>query len=162
MAELTADPPAVGLRRSDEPALSSRQHLFWTVIAASLVVLGAGCSVYGYVFGATGALALLLGDLVLSLLLGASVYVLGTGRARSRVLADERTDELQFQALHDSLTGLPNRALIMDRIEQLLARNRRNGTVGAALYIDLDDFTIVNDSLGHAAGDQVVVAVAGP
>jgi diguanylate cyclase (GGDEF)-like protein len=96
----------------------------------------------------------------LSLLLGAVIYLLGAGRARSRVLVDERTDELQFQALHDSLTGLPNRTLIMDRIDQLLARNRRNGTVGAALYIDLDDFKNVNDSLGHEAGDQLLVAVA--
>jgi diguanylate cyclase (GGDEF)-like protein len=73
---------------------------------------------------------------------------------------DERTDELRFQALHDALTGLPNRALIMDRIDQLLARTRRNGTSGAALYIDLDDFKNVNDSLGHEVGDQLLAAVA--
>jgi diguanylate cyclase (GGDEF)-like protein len=159
MADAPVEPLVVP-RLADEPTLSTRQHLFWTVISACLVLVGAGCSIYGFVFGATGALALLLGDLVLSLLLGASVFVLGTGRARSRVLANERTDELQFQALHDSLTGLPNRALIMDRIEQLLARNRRNGTVGAALYIDLDDFKNVNDSLGHETGDRLLVSVA--
>jgi diguanylate cyclase (GGDEF)-like protein len=156
----TAVDPSLAPRHAGEPDLSPTQHLFWTTVSAGLVIVGAGCSVYGFVFGATGALALLLGDLLLSLLLGASVYVLGTGRARSRVLADERTDELQFQALHDSLTGLPNRALIMDRIEQLLARNRRSGTVGAALYIDLDDFKNVNDSLGHETGDRLLVAVA--
>ena len=72
----------------------------------------------------------------------------------------ERTDELRHQALHDALTGLPNRALIMDRIEQLLARSRRTGTSGAALYLDLDGFKTVNDSLGHAQGDQLLQAVA--
>jgi diguanylate cyclase (GGDEF)-like protein len=114
----------------------------------------------GGIFGAAGGLPLLAGGLALSLLLGALIYALGSGRALSRVLVDERTDELRFQALHDSLTGLPNRALIMDRIDQLLARNRRNGTVGAALFIDLDDFKNVNDSLGHEVGDRLLAAVA--
>jgi diguanylate cyclase (GGDEF)-like protein len=112
------------------------------------------------IFGAGGGLPLLVSGLALSLLLGALIYLLGSGRAQSRVLVGERTDELRFQALHDSLTGLPNRALIMDRIDQLLARNRRNGTVGAALYIDLDDFKNVNDSLGHEVGDLLLAAVA--
>lgn len=111
-------------------------------------------------FGNGEASVVLLGGVSLSILLGALVLVLGTGRARLRFLVDERTDELRFQALHDSLTGLPNRTLIMDRIDQLLARNRRNGTAGAALYIDLDDFKNVNDSLGHEAGDRLLVAVA--
>jgi diguanylate cyclase (GGDEF)-like protein len=112
------------------------------------------------IFGAAGALPLLLGGIGLTLLLAALIYFLGSGRAHSRVLVNERTDELRFLAMHDPLTGLPNRSLIMDRIDQLLARNRRNGTVGAALYIDIDDFKNVNDSLGHEAGDQLLAAVA--
>jgi diguanylate cyclase (GGDEF)-like protein len=114
----------------------------------------------GGIFGSDGGLPLLVSGLALSLLLGALIYLLGSGRAQSRVLVDERTDELRFQALHDSLTGLPNRALIMDRIDQLLARTRRNGTVGAALCIDLDDFKNVNDSLGHELGDRLLAAVS--
>ena len=76
-------------------------------------------------------------------------------RAGTRQL-EQRTGELHHQALHDALTGLPNRALIMDRIEQLLARDRRDHDLGALLFLDLDDFKNVNDTLGHGAGDQLL------
>ena len=93
-------------------------------------------------------------------LLAALVLILATGRARALRLVVEKTGELRYQSLHDPLTGLPNRALIADRIEQLLARNRRNGSLGAALYVDLDEFKNVNDTLGHGAGDRLLQAVA--
>ena len=106
------------------------------------------------------ALGLTLVGIGLSLLLAVLVLVLATGRSRALALVNEKTDELRHQALHDALTGLPNRALIMDRIEQLLARCRRNGTTGATLFLDLDGFKNVNDTLGHDAGDRLLQSVA--
>jgi diguanylate cyclase (GGDEF)-like protein len=111
-------------------------------------------------FGNAGALGLLVIGIALSFLLGLLVFILGTSRSRALALVSQKTDELRYQALHDPLTGLPNRLLITDRIEQLLARNRRSGTVAAAMYVDLDDFKNVNDTLGHASGDQLLRAVA--
>ena len=69
-------------------------------------------------------------------------------------------DQVRHQALHDSLTGLPNRALILDRVHQMLARARRTGDPMAAMFIDLDGFKAINDTFGHGAGDQLLRAVS--
>jgi diguanylate cyclase (GGDEF)-like protein len=128
-------------------------HNGWTVTTSGFVAN------HG-VFANTNARWLLIIGAAMSVLLGLLVFVLGFGRELALRVVGARTGELLYQAMHDSLTGLPNRALILDRIDQLLARSRRTGTLGAALYLDLDDFKNVNDTLGHATGDRLLVAVA--
>ena len=83
---------------------------------------------------------------------------------RERERTDEelarREEELAFLATHDPLTGLPNRTLILDRAEQMLARSARSKAPVAALFIDLDNFKSINDTLGHSVGDELLQAVA--
>jgi len=83
----------------------------------------------------------------------AHVLAAAVGRRRAE-------EETRHRALHDDLTGLPNRALLMDRLEQAIARGERSGGLLAVMFCDVDQFKVINDSLGHSSGDLLLVAVA--
>ncbi len=100
------------------------------------------------------------GGSIVTFLLAALTLVLMRSRERALDLVRMKTSELRHQALHDSLTGLPNRLLALDRAEQMLARAHRQHLPVAVLYVDIDGFKGVNDTFGHAAGDELLQAVA--
>jgi diguanylate cyclase len=79
---------------------------------------------------------------------------------RTLQLLTEKSADLHHQTMHDALTGLPNRALVLDRVDQALARSRRSGSLISVLFLDLDGFKEVNDTYGHAAGDQLLCMVS--
>jgi diguanylate cyclase (GGDEF)-like protein len=84
--------------------------------------------------------------------LGARLAAIGFERRRAQA-------QITHNALHDALTDLPNRTLLLERTAQAVARSRRSGTLIALLMVDIDHFKYINDSLGHSVGDQVLIEV---
>lgn len=89
---------------------------------------------------------------------GNVTQVLGVLRDVTDIVRAE--EQLRHEALHDELTGLPNRSLLLDRLEAALMRSVRDGREIAVLFCDLDGFKMVNDTAGHSAGDAVLRGVA--
>ncbi len=92
--------------------------------------------------------------------LGVAGCALLTAVALVTFITRSITTPLRHTALHDTLTGLPNRLLFAERVERCLALGRRSGYDFAVMVLDLDRFKIINDSLGHAAGDKVLTTIA--
>jgi diguanylate cyclase (GGDEF)-like protein len=105
--------------------------------------------------GLQGATVLACGLLV-TLLIFVLYVVLSRSRQRAWSLVGEKTGELEHTAMHDPLTDLPNRHLVLDRAEQILARARRVDVPVTALFVDIDGFKQVNDRYGHQAGDEIL------
>jgi len=144
---------ASGAPPSGAQSATSALHDGWTVTSF-------GPAAGGAVLADRDAVAVLIAGILLSVLLGVLIFTLGAPRSPAPAQAP-KTRELPHEDLYDHLTGLPNRALMLDRAERMLARaTRQSGLLVGALFIDIDWFKDVNDKLGQAAGDQLLKVVA--
>jgi diguanylate cyclase (GGDEF)-like protein len=154
----TADGSRVAFSSGTVPAGAQRTAI---TLASGWSLVSFGSLPARGVFADEHALIPFVAGAMVSVLLSILLFVIGTGRGRAMALVQEKTRELSHQALHDNLTGLPNRALVFDRAAQLLARAARDPElVPAALFVDIDCFKNVNDTFGHAAGDQLLRTIA--
>jgi diguanylate cyclase (GGDEF)-like protein len=153
LREHTVDCVVLGLAGSESGSLQTLEAVLSSVRDVPVVVVAHGddASLAGYVIHG-----------------GAQDYLLESGadpaalnQAIRHAIARKRTELGRLrQALHDSLTGLPNRALLLDRLHVAIGRSRRRPTSVALLFLDLDGFKRINDSFGHEAGDALLAEIA--
>jgi diguanylate cyclase len=137
--------------------------MHYTGMAASRFASGSFCR--GGVALENNWLAAAIGMFALGLLVVTLVTAVYDAhlQSRARIQAqrlEQANAKLQHQATHDALTGLPNRLLFVDRLGREIAHAERDGHVFAVLVVDLDRFKVINDTLGHAAGDQLLNELA--
>jgi diguanylate cyclase len=137
--------------------------MHYTAMAASRFATGAFCR--GGVTLQNSWLAAAIGMFALGLLAVTLVTAVYDAHLQSRTRTQAQhlakaNAELQHQATHDTLTGLPNRMLFLDRLEREIAHGEREHRSFAVLVVDLDRFKVINDTLGHAAGDQLLIEIA--
>ena len=148
---LSSGTPGAGARQITQPVRAGSAS--WSlVVSARRPLLGSVAESTPRLFLGSG--------LLIAVLVSGLVEVLARRRRYAMALVAERTEALREAAVHDALTRLPNRNLLVDRLQQALARQLRVGRSVALLFLDLDRFKLLNDSRGHAIGDQVLVIVA--
>ena len=153
-------PPArVSELSRQAPERRGRSPLFLLPYVPVAVVLGL-CVVEAFVNNpiVVGDAEFLIGTGLIVALLARQAFVILENRQLTRSLAASN-ERLHYQLLHDDLTGLPNRPLLLDRLRVALARMERSRTMAAVMFVDLDLFKQANDTYGHEAGDQVLIAV---
>ena len=183
-SELDVAMYATNVPRDDQLVLATTRHVPLTGETATatvpvgvdrwLVVVGTSRPLVG-TFATRVPWILLIGGIVAAVLAAMIVETLGRRRDFALALVEDRTASLRstvadlegaqqalvVHALHDELTHLPNRTLFINRLQHALERARRGQTMTAVMFVDLDRFKWVNDSLGHEAGDRMLGAVAG-
>lgn len=138
--------------------------MHYTAMAAANFPLGSVCGATLHGMG-TGALAIVITVVTLAVLAIALLTSVFDARLESKTAKLARSlaevnAELTHQALHDNLTNLPNRSLLEDRLDQMLVKAARERSHFALMFIDLDGFKSINDSLGHHIGDLLLIEVA--
>ena len=145
-------------------AMLGSRRLFLSLLAFQVgtVALLVWANVSGWHVHPVGAIRpTILADIAVILsVTGYGVWLLGEDLKQAMARLREEKERIEFLAHHDALTGLPNRVLARDRMVRIAALCQRQGELAAVLHVDLDNFKTINDSMGHATGDEFLRLVA--